>query len=317
MRTTQQVERHSMINVLTHNHGNCVHVQDQLEYVVDGLRSVNCRAGYSDLRYGVDAINIVLEGSYGTFSEQVADARRHNPNSRLFMIVTEVLSDEGFNSANARHEDKHQLYSNRKYWSERTQDFYKILPALDGIITVSEELSVGYARLDTPAFYLPLAAPPRHVPIERFPREEQDIDVIFTGTLTGYRKQIIKQLEGRGLSVVHLSPKTPDFLRRHYFQRAKLSIGLKLEPDTRILSKFRAHYHLVNHIPHLFEFTAGATDLHQFINFCRDSDRFVETCVQMVRNNPPFPEGIFSSYETSEALNHQRIFRDLKNFLHA
>ena len=306
-----------LVNILTYNHGNCVHVQDQLEYVINGLRSVHCKASFSDSRYMVDAVNIILEGSYGDFNEQLAKAKQKNPGSKLFMIVTEVLTGEGFNSANSHVHEKRELYSNQEYWSTRTRDFYKILPSLNGIITVSEELSVGYMGLNTPAFYLPLASPPGHVPLERLSRDDQDIDVIFTGTMTEYRSQIVEHLASQGLNVVHLSPKTPDFLRRHYFQRSKLSIGLKLGRDSKILSKFRAHYHLINHIPHLFEHTAAATDLHEFINFCPDNEPFVDRCLYMVRENPAFPQSAFARYRSSKALDHTRIFGDLRSFLYA
>ena len=112
------------------------------------------------------------------------------------MIVTEVLTDEGFNSANSRHREKRQLYSNHEYWSTRTRDFYKVLPCLNGIIAVSEELSAGYMGLSTPTFYLPLAAPPHHAPLERFSREDQDIDVIFTGALTNRILSVMRQHGG-------------------------------------------------------------------------------------------------------------------------
>jgi len=233
------------------------------------------------------------------------------------VIVTELLTDGGFNPSNEKTEDKSAHYSNLDYWKNRTAEFFNLLPHVDGLISVSEALTESYRHLNKRLFYLPLAAPGNHIPLGGLASQDKDIDVIFTGSLTPYRTKILQELSAHGLNVFNLGVGTPEFLRHHYFARSRLSVGLRLSTETLILSKFRAWFHLVNRIPHLFEPTPDKTDLDEYIHFCDPGRPFAEQCVELARSGQSFPHELFTRFRESKRLNHLEIFSGLKRFLYS
>ena len=95
------------------------------------------------------------------------------------MIVTEILTGDGFNSANTVHTLDGEHYSDFAYWGERSHGFHTLVPQLDGLIFLAESLFEGYARLKLPTHYLPLVALPGYPVLEREPEPKRDIDIFF------------------------------------------------------------------------------------------------------------------------------------------
>lgn len=317
--TTQQV------NILTGNHGPAVHVEDIMEYFREGLAEQNLSVSYSQLNYLSKGINIILESSMGAFNSSIALARRRNPLSRLFVITSERLTPTGFNSANicdinpqdGLPSDKagQWSYENPKYWKNRTQEFMDMLPVVDGLILNSEDSFKEYQKLGKPMYYLPLSHPKQRTHYEPNRTTAKDIDLLFTGTVTPYRESQIKKLESRGVSVWVLASGTPDYIRKDYFRRTKISVGMNLSAEAELLSKYRAYYHLVHRIPHVFERAKLKTDLDPYINFAEPGDAFVEACIRLLSGRSTFPTHLFDAFANAKELNHKTIFSELKNFL--
>ena len=318
-----------MINIIYGNHGLAIHMQDILEYIRMGLAVNNFDVKYSYSNYETEAINIAVEGSASTdtkdgdlFWDHIVLHRKSHPNSRLYILTTEVLNDSGFNSANsslANNDKGHLHYDNRPYWIARTITFLQALPYTDGLILNGEYSIAEYAKISKRYFYLPLSAPSdSSIAGRQFGSKNKghkDIDILFTGTITPYREAILSNLKSYGLSVHKLEPHTPDYIRQDFFGRCRLSVGLKLSENTQLLSKYRAYYHLINEIPHLFEPVGMKTDLDEYINFSNAEQDFAQQCLEYIRSGESRMRDCFQRFRESTQLNHQTIFTDLHQFL--
>jgi len=264
------------INFIIGNHAPYLATEDAFEYIVAGVRSVGGVINYSIDEYAAEGVNIIMERRTVEQAKVLVSLRQRFPKSKLFVIATETLTQTGFNSANTVHTDDGSHYSNAPYWAERTNGFLTLVPCIDGLIFFGESLFEGYQRLNLPSYYLPLVALPDYPMLRRLPAELRDIDVFFSGAMTEYRAGVMENLREEGLRVFSQLAKTPSYLRTHFLARSKLAIGLRLGPDTQSTSKQRAHYYLLNRIPHVFERTPDHTDIHPYIEFAAPGDEFVE-----------------------------------------
>lgn len=303
------------INFLIDNHTPCVATEDIFEYISQGFRNIGVRVNYSTHEYRGDAVNLIMEGCNADSGASIAALRERFPDSRLYLIATEILTQDGFNSANTIHQYGGEHYSNAQYWSERTKGFWAIAPRVDGLLFFAESLIDGYRRLNHRYHYAPLVPLPGYPVIEREPEAERDIDIFFSGTLTDYRQEVLGLLAQKGFKVIAQTAGFAEYVRRHFLRRSKLTIGLRLGPDTLFMSKQRAHYCLMNRIPHLFEQTPDQTDLHQYIQFARPGAEFVERCSELLSKPDSFPAHVFDDFRKNPAFGHTATFDSLWQFL--
>lgn len=319
------------VNIITGNLGQAIHAEDLLEYVREGLSSTGLQVGYSQSDYLTQGTNILIENPSGSMYDQLFATRLMYPHSKLYMVVTELLTPSGFNSSNSKTtaqtpSDEH--YDNRDYWDQRTREFLRFVRIVDGLIMVGlhrvqgalpagyEEGVSTYFRLGKPVHLVPLCPPPVEsrgsIPARQ---SAKDIDILFTGTLTPYRTTILDSLRAKGLKVVALEAHIPAYLRTNYVHRSKLSLGLKLSEHTEILSTMRAYYHLVHRIPHVFERTAIRSPLDPYINLAESGAPFVEACTALLSGAKTFPVHCFNAYHIAQEFNYQRTFADLRSAL--
>jgi hypothetical protein len=305
----------NMINFIIGNHSPYLATEDAFEYVVAGVRSVGGLISYSIDDYATEGVNIIMERRTVEQAKNLVSLRQRFPKSKLYVIATEILTGTGFNSANTVHTDDGSHYSNAPYWAERTNGFLTLVPCIDGLIFLAESLFEGYRRLNLPSYYLPLVALPDYPILGRLPVELRDIDVFFSGAMTEYRAHVMETLREEGLRVFSQLAKTPSYLRNHFLARSKFAIGLRLGPDTQFTSKQRAHYYLLNRIPHLFESTPDHTDLHPYIEFAAPGDEFVERCFEFLNGVRVFPEHVFDDFRHNPQFDHVSVFRGFLQFL--
>jgi hypothetical protein len=304
-----------MINFIIGNHPPYLATEDAFEYLVAGVRSVGGRISYSIDEYAAEGANLIMERHTVEQAKTLVGLRQRYPRSKLFVIVTEILTEAVFNSANTVYSDEGSHYSNAPYWAERTNGFLTLVPCIDGLIFLAESLFEGYRRLDLPSYYLPLVALPDYPILKRLPAESRDIDVFFSGAMTEYRANVMEILRAEGLRVFSQLANTPSYLRNHFLARSKLAVGLRLGSDTQFTSKQRAHYYLLNRIPHVFESTPDHTDLHPYIEFAAPGDEFVERCFEFLNGVRAFPEHVFDDFRHNPQFDHASVFRAFLQFL--
>ena len=116
------------VNIITGNLGQAIHTEDLLEYVREGLTSAGLTVGYSQTEYLTHGINILLEHPFGAVYDQLYVMRKLLPHSKLFMIVTELLTPSGFNSSNSKQTGRinpEDHYDDGEYWTNRTREFMR------------------------------------------------------------------------------------------------------------------------------------------------------------------------------------------------
>ena len=74
--------------------------EDIFEYIMHGVRAVGATINYSMAEYQGDCVNIMMEGCKVGTAKSFAELRRKYPESRLYMIVTEILTAEGLALSN-------------------------------------------------------------------------------------------------------------------------------------------------------------------------------------------------------------------------
>lgn len=319
------------VNFITGNLGQAIHTEDLLEYLREGLASTGLKVGYSREEYLCRGINILLENPFENVYDQLFGIRKAYPQSRLYMVVTELLTPTGFNSSNFNKGEQPATtshYDDRAYWIDRTKEFMRFVPVVDGLIMVGLErvngrLPAGYERgvdsyfgLGKPVHLVPLCpSPSQPCAITEGSYRDKDIDILFTGTITPYRKKVLNQLRARNFKVVDLEAHMPGYLRNNYVSRSKLSVGLKLSEDTEILSTMRAHYHLANRVPHVFERTAIQSPLDPFLNIFDSGEAFIEACARLLSGADEFPVRCFSEFHNSKKSHYARSFSELRSSL--
>jgi hypothetical protein len=304
----------SMINIIYGNHKNYVGVQDHIQYFSEGLISLFSRVEINESNWFSNAINVIVEGNDNNYYSQLIDLKRQTPQSKFLVVVTEIVGEGRFNSANTNKTSLDDHYDNKNYWQARYQDFESLLPFVDGFVCVSEVLLDGYKKFNRPLFYLPMACPSTYPKLQRAPVERQYIDILFSGTVTPYRKLMIDELTQRGFRVKITSPATTDFYREYFHKHSKLVIGPRLDIETKLISKMRAYYVLSRQVPHLFELTPDMTDLHPHIDFCSDNDKFIDECIEKIKQSS-LKEEKFKRYTSDPNLNHGSIFKELYSFI--
>lgn len=319
------------VNIITGNLGQAIHAEDLLEYVREGLTSSGLKVGYSQAEYLTHGINILIEHPFGAVYEQLDLLRRSLPHSKLFLIVTELLTSSGFNSSNSKQAGRinpEDHYDDGEYWTNRTREFTRFVPVVDGFIMVGlhkvqgllpagyEEGVASYFQLGKPVHLVPLCHPPAQArPTVSARQRDKDIDILFTGTLTPYRIKVLDELRSRHFKVVALEAHIPAYLRNDYIARCKLSLGLKLSEDTKILSTTRAYYHLIHRVPHVFERTSIRSPLDPFINMIDSGEPLIAACTDLLSGRTQFPAHYFTEFQYSPEFNYQRAFEELRSLL--
>jgi hypothetical protein len=305
-----------MIYIYIGNHGYNIHTQDILEYVQNGLEEVGLTANFFFNKFAKEGINLVLEMFDENLTKSIIDFQKNSPRSKMFVIATESIAGNTFNSANNVQKADGQMgshYEDANYWKARFDCFMRLRQVMSGIITIAEHQYKEYlaADLGVPIFYLPMVALPGIVPIRRIPFEKKDIDIYFSGTMTEYRARIFKRFGELGLHVVTASARNPEYLRRHFLERSKLALGLKLDESTRLLSKARAHYYLTRRCSHLFEPVVERTELDPFLEFSTHQDIVLAT-LHRLQSGCEFNEQSLEDFKKAHPF--EEVFSSLNNF---
>ena len=109
----------------------------------------------------------------------------------------------------------------------------------------------------------------------------------------------------------------PEYIRNDYCTRSKLYVGLKLSSETDLLSKFLAHFVLINSIPHVFEKVNQPTDLDTYINFVPENVQlidYIDDVLTKNKNDHLQLNDNFNKYKDSKNLKITTIFENLSKF---
>jgi len=117
-------------------------------------------------------------------------------------------------------------------------------------------------------------------------QEHKDIDVLFFGSLTPYRMQILESLRAVGLSVEAPEAFVPTFARTSLIERSKVCLSLNMRENWPIPSVSRISYLINNGALVVWENPPYVTGLEPF-SIVAEADKIVEACQQAVQNYTP------------------------------
>ena len=139
-------------------------------------------------------------------------------------------------------------YEKNYYFKARYKGFVNALPCIDMIWCNTPDQIEGYRNLlfqfgyeDVPLWYFPLQPYSR---TEFFPwnlNVNQDIDILFSGTITPYRRKVLSFFERKRLNVVYSEPHIPSFVREDLLFRSKICLHIPPNPDWKYSSPTRLH----------------------------------------------------------------------------
>ena len=262
------------MNIVTNNHNSQVHIQDIVEYLYFALTKSGASPTYGLGEWTLDAPNIVLEGGNSAFNDKIILAKNKFPSLKIYLIVTEFINDGYLNSANLNMSDgesKNTHYENKNYWIQRTNDFVKLLPYVDGLITMNSILYEQYKLVHSRCFYLPLLQIPE-LTFKKYKKSDKKYDFVFSGTITEYRKKIIAAINEQGFKTIVVDSSTPEYIRESIYTQSKIVLCPRLHERTVTFSTMRAFYCLNNSLPHIFESVTDKCDMGGFVNFSNSSD---------------------------------------------
>lgn len=250
------------------NHGNFgLHVADYFLYLKHALEACGHRA---DIEYGFvpGCMNIMLECFNDSVTEKIESS--WTAGTGLIVVATEFLTGNTFNDI-YQEEEGARLASDhnqrRDFWQMRYDNFVRLLPRMTAVWHVAEQQLPVYqdAFPEVQADYMPHGYAERFGTVRHRDDHDKDIDVLFTGTMTGYRRQVLDALSEAGLKVVSSIQFTAPFHRDDLVARSKLVLNIKQHPDWQHESVTRLYYHLCNDSLLLSEQCRYPTDLHDYV----------------------------------------------------
>lgn len=165
------------------------------------------------------------------------------------------------------------------------QPYYDVLEAAERIWEYSPAgmAFLGRTRLRDKTVFLP---PAYHRSLEKFtpaPAGEQDIDVLFYGTVTDRRMRIVQQLRAAGVNAFALFGAYGEVLH-DYLRRSKIVLNLHGSSDLVVLETVRLSFLLANQCFVVSE-TGEYNPYGDGVVFA-DYDELVETCRRWLSHGP-------------------------------
>lgn len=185
--------------------------------------------------------------------------------------------DEGF--------DGNSQYEKNSYFRERFQWFKRSLPYFDMIWCLTSLQMEGYRNFlkkleceDIPVWQLSIQPYQEEFPANgEKSMVELDIDVLFTGTMTNYRRKILRLLERKGYQVVFENPDIPSFERKSLLARSKVCIHILPHPGWMFNSPMRLHSLLMNRKYAVVELAPKRDCIHLDFVETSESAHLIET----------------------------------------
>lgn len=253
-----------------------VHIADTLRLIKYSLQSLGHTVSISP-RMEPGQNNIIIENFTYDFVVTMENLRKV-PGTRFIILATEYISDqERFNYFPDNTQNDQSHYGQDSLWQKRWKTFCLATRHCDAIWHLSEAQVESYQNYfkNIPVGYLPHAYLDELVRVPNTQIIERDIDVLFTGTMTPYREEILSELSNSGLNVQVGAVNTPDHVREDWINRSKLALNLKQNAKWAYPSNSRFFYHLINSSLLLTERCDETCDLDPYVVHC-DSNKLVE-----------------------------------------
>lgn len=290
------------IRVVYGNHWNFgIHVSDTVRLIKCALEDIGFRV---DIEKDISdkSINIIIENFSDEYLNKVKSC--YERGGRFIIVATEFLTVDTFNDFGGDVNDKSH-YENKVYWQERFKNFLEVLKFSDAVFHLSEHQVPVYKRFfeGKPVIYLPHCYVSNFSTVKMRPNQERDVDVLFTGTLTDYRKKILSGIEEAGYKVKNLPMLTASFHRDDLISRSKVCLNLPQNERWDYQSNSRIHYHLINESPIVTQKTNYECDIQKYaVSFRKGRVLDVLNSITINERLDNFFDNSFYSFKQDTAL---------------
>jgi len=230
------------------NHGkDPVQVYETLLLIKFGLESLGHKA---DLEHNLSPgkTNILIESFSYDFLEVYKEFST-TPGTEYIIVATEFLTGDTFNQFGEPRPEGDDLphYENPRYWRKRHRTFVEASQRARAVWHLSASQTGVYRHglgLEH-VHYLPHGHVAQLERVHHQSHEHKDIDVLFTGTPTAYRDQVLSDLRVRGLAVRFSLPRSA-VQREDLVGRSKVAVNIRQSAEWKYPSNSRYHYHITN-----------------------------------------------------------------------
>lgn len=267
------------------NHGkDPVHVYETLLLIKYGLIALGHKA---DLEHNLSPgkTNIILE----CFTFDFLDVYKEfaaTPGTRYILVATEFLTGETFNQFGPPQEEREDMshYENPRYWRKRYKTFLEASQYASAVWHLSQSQAEVYLGwLDgVRVQYLPHGHVPQLERVFHYPENMKDIDVLFTGTPTAYRKEVLAGLQAQGLAVKFSLPRS-SVQREDLVARSRIALNIRQSIDWKYPSNSRFHYHISNLSLLVSERCEESCDLSGYV-IETEPEQLYETCTGLIED---------------------------------
>lgn len=247
------------------NHNDYVQLFDTLRLIKCSLESCGHEV---DLEKNMTpgCVNILIDNFTYDFIEVMKEFKFIS-GTDFILVATEYVTGKTFNDFNRSSGEKDIGYSTLRHWEKRYKTFEKASEMAMAIWHLSESqvepYKVGFEK--EKVFYLPHGYLSSLESIKHKKDNYKDIDVIFTGSLTPYRENVLSNISNEGLNVKIMPISTPNFFRDDMVGRAKVAINIRQSDSWSFPSNSRFHYHLINQSFLVSETCSEECDLSTYV----------------------------------------------------
>lgn len=264
------------------NHWNFgIQVSETMRLIKASLESIGHRADI-ERNFCPGYINILQEGFKDEYVEQVEDALK-TPGTRIIIIGSEFLTEDTFN--NFTNQGNSSSYSDQAYWRHRFENFLKLEKHSVAVWHLGEHAIDAYGKYlqHDKVLYFPHYYVSGMQTVKHYSDQEKDVDFLFTGTPTEYRKEILTELEKHGARVLVERELTASFHRESLLQRSKIALNIRQYPNWQHPSPSRFHYHIINQSLLVTEKCDYDADIQNYV-LTAPADNFVEFCMNVLED---------------------------------
>jgi hypothetical protein len=218
-----------------------------------------------------DAINVFYDYLTGESPAYFQSLREKG--YKYGLITTEILGEQ---SINYRSDDTAQERIEATKEIAKYAEFLWVMhkPSLENFKILS-----GNER----CYYLPLGYTGAVNELRYLPHHNRDIDFLFFGYLTPYRKKIMDEIRSRGFVLSHIY-NVPAFIRNSMIERSKINLVLRQNETWDQPSVGRISYLVTNRCAAIAEQTANGAPYEDYVIAVPPED-FVETCVRTISDD--------------------------------
>ena len=275
-----------VIKIIYGNFLNNLEVMDDwMTFMMKAVKSLGHSAEFEQ-RVVPNHVNIVFDGFNDEFAKSILC--QNNSKTPILLIATEFITGTTFNTffptpwyynlsglTFGRALPKHA-----RVYKKRYNMFCNVASNAAAIWILSQNQLEPYKQVvqSENVFHLQFGFLDSFRSIHEVNSSAQDIDFLFTGSLTPFRQKILDQFNRKGRRVYQCEANTPQSIRNSFIERSRAVLNIRQNSCWPYPSTMRMYYHLMNKSLLISEKCPVTSELDEYI-LRFPSESFVDQCI--------------------------------------